>query len=80
MNRTERVLQQGKALVRAIEALETIEPAGPIERVQAWFLLQAYRRRLRAILEAAPDWVVEEILSANQRIGDDRPRVWFSQD
>ena len=36
-------------LIRAIEALETVEPAGPIERVQAWFLLQAYRRRLRAM-------------------------------
>ena len=26
MNRTERILEQGKALVRAIEALETIGP------------------------------------------------------
>jgi hypothetical protein len=41
VNRTECILRQGKALVRAIEALETIEPTGPIERVQAWFLLQA---------------------------------------
>jgi hypothetical protein len=52
MNRTQRILEQGKAPVRAIEALETIEPTGPIEPVQAWFLLQAYRRRLRAIVEA----------------------------
>jgi hypothetical protein len=37
----ERVPEQGKTLVRAIGALETIEPTGPIERVQAWFLLQA---------------------------------------
>jgi hypothetical protein len=34
---TERILQQGQALVRAIEALEVIEPTSPIERVQAWF-------------------------------------------
>jgi hypothetical protein len=51
---TDTVPRQGKALVRAIEALETIEPTGPIERVQAWFLLQAYRRRLRALVAAAP--------------------------
>jgi hypothetical protein len=50
---TERLLQQGKALVRAIEALDTIEPTGPIERVQAWFLIQAYKRRRRAIVAAA---------------------------
>jgi hypothetical protein len=47
------------ALVRAIDALETIEPTGPIERVQAWFLLQAYRRGLRGIVELAPEWVGE---------------------
>jgi len=29
-------------------------------------------RRLRAIVEAAPAWVSEEILSASERIGDDR--------
>ena len=75
MNRTERILEQGQALVRAIEALETIEPNGPIERVQAWFLLQAYRRRLRAIVGVAPAWLAEEILGASLRIGDDRPAV-----
>jgi hypothetical protein len=40
---TDRIIQQGQALVRAIETLETIEPTGPIERVQVWFLLHAYR-------------------------------------
>jgi hypothetical protein len=79
VNRTDRIIEQGKALVRAIEALETIEPTGPIERVQAWFLLQAYRRRLRAIVEAAPDWVVEEIVSASQHIEEGRPAVWLSK-
>jgi hypothetical protein len=48
--RTERILEQGKALVRAIEALETIEKSGPLERVMVWFLLQAYRHRQRAIV------------------------------
>jgi hypothetical protein len=38
-------------------------------------LLYAYRRRLRGIIELAPSWVAEEILSASQRIGDDRAAV-----
>lgn len=33
MRGTERTLSQGKALVRVIESLETIEATGPIERV-----------------------------------------------
>jgi hypothetical protein len=52
--------------VRAIEALETINATGPIERMQAWFLVQAYKRRLRAIVEVVPAWVAEEILSASE--------------
>ena len=79
MDVTEKIRQQGKALVRAIEALETIEPTGPIERVQLWFLLQAYRRRLRRIIEAAPSWMGEEILSASQEIGEQRAAVWMSE-
>jgi len=76
---TEGTLQQGKALVRAIEALETIEPTGPIERVQTWFLLKAYRRRLRAIVEVSPTWIVEEMLSASEHIEERRPIVWLSE-
>ncbi|MFW6116552.1 MAG: hypothetical protein ACOC6F_02390 [bacterium] len=33
MSRTEKILEQGKALVRAIESLDTVEPTGRIERV-----------------------------------------------
>ena len=33
------ILRQGKALVRAIEALGTIEPTGPFERALACLLL-----------------------------------------
>ena len=54
VERTERILEQGQTLVRAIEALETIEPTRPTERVQFWFLLQAYRCRLQAIVGTAP--------------------------
>jgi hypothetical protein len=74
---TQRILRQGQTLVRAIEALETIEPTGPIERANARFLLEPYRRRLRAIVEAALGWVAEEILSASQEI--ERPAVWLSE-
>jgi hypothetical protein len=59
VNRTQRALQQVKALVRTIESLYAIEPTGPIERVIIWLLLQAYRRRLRAIVANAPAWVSE---------------------
>ena len=61
-----------KALVRATEALGTIEPSGPIERALARLPLPAYKRQLRTIVEAAPSWVTEELLSAGEHIGDQR--------
>ncbi len=76
---TERIIEQGRALVRAIEALSTIEPSGPIESALAGLLQAAYKRRLRAIVEAAPAWVIEEILSASERIGDQRAALWISK-
>ena len=76
---TDRVIAQGKALVRAIEALGTIEPSGPFERTMARLLMAAYKRRLRAIVEAVPEWVAEEILSASERIGDRRAALWLSR-
>ena len=79
MTLTEKILAQGQALVRAIEALKTIDPTGPLERTIVWLLLKAYRRRLRAIVGAAPTWVSEEILSASQKISADRPAVWLSE-
>jgi hypothetical protein len=54
---TDRILRQGKALVRAIEALGTIEPTGPFERALAHLLMAAYKRRLRAIVRVVPTWV-----------------------
>jgi hypothetical protein len=36
---TDRIIAQGHALVRAIEALGTIEPSGPTERALAGLLL-----------------------------------------
>ena len=40
-----RIIRQGRALVRAIEALGTIESTGPLERLLAGLLLFAYERR-----------------------------------
>ena len=73
------IIRQGKALVRAIEGLTEIEPTGPIERFVVGLLLTSYKGRLRAIVEAAPAWVTEEILSASQRIDQDRSVLWMSE-
>jgi hypothetical protein len=51
---TDCLISQGLALVRAIEALGTIEPSGPFERALARLLMAAYKRRLRAIAAAVP--------------------------
>jgi hypothetical protein len=74
----DRILRQDKALVRAIEALGTIDPSGPLERAAARLMLYAYKRRLRGVVEVAPPWMVEEILSASEHIGDDRAVLWMS--
>jgi hypothetical protein len=73
-----RMIRQGKALVRAIESLAVIEPTGPIERFIVGLLMTAYKRRLRAIVERAPAWVSEEILSASEHIVSERAAVWWS--
>ena len=72
-NVTETVIDQGKALVRAIE------PTGPFKRAIAGLLLTGYKRRLRALVAVLPGWVTEEILSASQHIGKDRAAVWFGE-
>jgi hypothetical protein len=64
---TNRIIAQGRALVRAIDALGTVEPAGPFERALAHLLMAAYKRRLRAIVKVVLTWVSEEILSASER-------------
>jgi hypothetical protein len=76
---TDHIIEQGRALVRAIEALGTIGPTGPIEQFLVWFLQSAYKHRLRAIVKAVPSWVTEEILSASQHIGEDRAVLWMSK-
>jgi hypothetical protein len=58
-NLTNRILAQGKALVRGIETLGTIEPTSPFERALARLLMAAYKCRLRAIVAVVPAWVGE---------------------
>ena len=76
---TLRIIQQGKALVRAIEALTTIDSTGWFETAITRLLLAAYKRRLRAVVAVAPEWMVEEIVSASERVGEERKRVWMSE-
>jgi hypothetical protein len=78
-NPTDQIIIQGRALVRAIEAMDIIMPTGRFERWQTRLLQAAYKYRLRGIIKAAPAWVAEQILSASESVGEDRPAVWMSQ-
>jgi len=50
----DRILRQGRALVRAVEALGTIQPSGPFERALARLPMAATKRRLRGIVAPVP--------------------------
>jgi hypothetical protein len=76
---TDRILHQGRALVRAMEALATIEPTNRLGRKLARLLLYVYKRWLRGIVAAAPAWVSEQILSASEHIGDQRAALWMTE-
>ena len=76
---TDHLISQGRAPVRAIEALGTIEPTGAFERALPRLLMAAYKRRRRAIVKVAPTWVSQEMLSASERIGDERAVLWFGE-
>ena len=67
---TDRVITQGCALARAIEGIGVIEPSAWFERAIAGLLLAAYKRRLRAIVGAAPVWVGDRILGAVEGVPD----------
>ena len=75
---TDQIIAQGRALVRAIEAMDIITPTSRFERWQTRLLRAAHRYRLRGLIQAAPAWVAEEILSASEHIGEDRAAVWMS--
>jgi hypothetical protein len=74
-----RIIRQGRALVKAIEGLSEVDPTGPIERLMIRMLLDSYKQRLQALTAALPAWAVEKILSASERVGDDRAALWMSR-
>lgn len=69
MEISECVIEQGRALVHAIEGLRVVEPSGRFEGVTACLLLGAYRRELKMIIAAAPTRVGGRILSAAEGVG-----------
>lgn len=74
------VVEECRTLVRAIQALETIEHCGLFQRVAAWLLLNEYRERLTWYMWGEPpEWAVEEIFSACQSVAEDRPAVGRSE-
>jgi hypothetical protein len=75
---TDRILRQGCALVRAIEALGTIQPFGSFEHALARLLMAACKRRLRAIVGAAPARVGGGTLCAGEHMGDRYTKPWIN--
>ena len=71
--------RRASLVTASCEAPGTIEPTNRLEWKLAGLLLYLYKRHLRMFVEAAPDWVAEEILSASEQIGDDRPVLWTSE-
>jgi hypothetical protein len=75
LNVTETVIEQGKALVRAIEAMGMIHLTGWFERAIVGLIMAAYKQRLRAIVAAVPDWMTKKMLTASEHIGNDAAAV-----
>ena len=76
---TDHIAVQGRALLRAIEALGTIESSGWFEQAIVDLLLAEYKRRLRGIVKAAPMWVNERIMSASELIKEQKVTVWLGE-
>lgn len=70
---TDYIISQGRALVRAIEALRNIEASHPFESELAELLRSACQRCLRCIVADAPSWVREEILKPDEYVQDVPP-------
>ena len=71
----ENIIEQGPALLDAIEGLRVIEPSGWFERAIPRLLLAAYRRRLKMIIATVPTWVGGRILCAAEGVGGATP-LW----
>lgn len=61
-----RLIAQGRALARAIQALNEIDSKQPFEREMAQIFQNAYRRCLQDIIASAPPRVGEEILDSEE--------------
>jgi hypothetical protein len=75
---TNRIIEQGHALVRAVEALEAIEPSGWFERAIVWLLLATYGRRLEVVFTSMPERAVAKILDASKDFEGDKYIVRIS--
>jgi hypothetical protein len=73
---TDGFIAQGRALVWAIEVLDTVQPSRPFEIELAQLLRDACKRCLRDIVAEAPSWAGAEILSASHV---DRLEGWQDQ-
>ena len=73
---TDGLIAQGRALVWAIEALDTVQPSRPFEIELAQLLRDACERCLRDIVAEAPSWAGAEILSESHV---DRLEGWQDQ-
>ena len=76
---TDGFIAQGRALVWAIEVLDTVQPSRPFEIELAQLLRDACKRCLRDIVAEAPSWASAETLSAGQVVQDDRLEGWQDQ-
>ena len=74
---SDQIIAQGQALVRVIEGMDVIVPTGWFERMLVRILQAAYKHRLQEIVRVVPAWISERILSASERIEEDRSVVWL---
>ncbi|HET91468.1 MAG TPA: hypothetical protein ENN99_12145 [Chloroflexi bacterium] len=57
------VMNQGRQLIEAVEALNTIETGDPLEREVARLFQMAFERRLYEIADLVSLWSVEDVLT-----------------
>jgi hypothetical protein len=76
-DRTDHVIDQGRALVWAIEALGAIDSPDPFECILAELFQEAYERCLHSIVANTPAWMGEEILSTREDIQIEHPPAWL---
>jgi hypothetical protein len=76
---TDSTVAQARELVRAIQALDTIDCPDPFEQAVAELFQAAYKRRLMEMVEAVPSWMADEIRSASQHIDDGLTSLWVTE-